>query len=106
MARDEPPVRELIDGVCLLLAGLLLLIPGFATDAIGLLLFVPPLRQQMGLRLWNWFQARPDVRFHTRHNGRPGSRHHRIIDGEFEEIDEDPANLPPPSASKSSKWGR
>jgi len=107
MARDEPPVRELIDGICLLLAGLLLLIPGFATDAIGLLLFIPPLRQWIGLRLWRWFKARPGVRFHTGHGGgqAPG-RGGGIIDGEFEEIDGDAPNLPPPPPAASSKWGR
>jgi UPF0716 protein FxsA len=97
-------VRELIDGICLLLAGLLLLIPGFATDAIGLLLFVPALRQRIGMWLWRWFKARPGVRFHTRHGGGPAASGDGIIDGEFEEVDEDAPNLPPPSAS--SKWGR
>ena len=38
------PGRELAHGLMLLLAGVLLLTPGFFTDAIGFLLFVPPLR--------------------------------------------------------------
>lgn len=38
------PGRELAHGVMILLAGLLLLIPGFATDIAGALLFLPPLR--------------------------------------------------------------
>ena len=42
------PGVELFETFCLLCAGLLLLIPGFLTDAIGLLLFLPPLRT--GLR--------------------------------------------------------
>ncbi len=102
MARDEPPVRELIDGMCLLLAGLMLLIPGFFTDAIGLLLFIPPLRRQIGLWLWRWFQTRPGVRVRTRF-GSPGARDD-IIDGEFEEVDPSKTNLPPPT--EPSKWGR
>ena len=32
-------------GICLLLAGALLITPGFLTDTLGLLLLVPPLRQ-------------------------------------------------------------
>ncbi len=44
LARHEPPVRELFDGTCILLGGALLLIPGFLTDVIGLLLLLPPLR--------------------------------------------------------------
>lgn len=38
------PSNELLDGVCLLLAGLLLVVPGFVTDAVGLLLLLPPFR--------------------------------------------------------------
>ena len=38
------PGRELAHGLMLLLAGVLLLTPGFFTDAIGFLLFLPPLR--------------------------------------------------------------
>ena len=38
------PSNEILDGVCLLLAGLLLVVPGFVTDVVGLLLLLPPFR--------------------------------------------------------------
>ena len=38
------PMAEVFDGLCLLVAGALLLTPGFVTDAAGLLLFVPAVR--------------------------------------------------------------
>ncbi|MEM6463687.1 MAG: FxsA family protein [Pseudomonadota bacterium] len=38
------PGRELVHGVMILIAGVLLLTPGFITDAIGFLLFVPAIR--------------------------------------------------------------
>ena len=38
------PGRELAHGLMLLLAGVLLLTPGFFTDAIGFALFLPPVR--------------------------------------------------------------
>jgi UPF0716 protein FxsA len=38
------PSNEILDGVCLLLAGLLLVVPGFVTDIVGLLLLLPPFR--------------------------------------------------------------
>jgi UPF0716 protein FxsA len=38
------PAKELADGVMLLVAGILLLTPGFVTDAIGFSLFLPPVR--------------------------------------------------------------
>ena len=41
------PGRELVHGAMILLAGFLLLLPGFVTDAIGFLLFVPAFRDWM-----------------------------------------------------------
>ncbi|AJY45191.1 exclusion suppressor FxsA [Martelella endophytica] len=38
------PGREMIHGAMIVLAGILLLIPGFVTDILGLLLFIPPVR--------------------------------------------------------------
>lgn len=38
------PGRELVHGVMIMIAGVLLLTPGFITDAIGFLLFVPAIR--------------------------------------------------------------
>ena len=42
------PGRELGDGAMIMAAGILLLTPGFLTDSIGFLLFVPAVRQ------WIW----------------------------------------------------
>jgi len=38
------PGADLLDGLWILVAGALLLIPGFVTDGIGLLLLLPPVR--------------------------------------------------------------
>jgi UPF0716 protein FxsA len=38
------PARELVDGALVLGAGVLLLVPGFVTDAVGLLVLFPPTR--------------------------------------------------------------
>lgn len=43
-AAREIPTNELIDGGLVLAGGLLLLIPGFVSDAFGLLLLFPPTR--------------------------------------------------------------
>lgn len=38
------PGRELVHGLMIMIAGVLLLLPGFITDALGFLLFLPPVR--------------------------------------------------------------
>jgi UPF0716 protein FxsA len=43
-AAGRTPKRELVHGVMLLFAAFLLIIPGFITDIIGLLLFIPAVR--------------------------------------------------------------
>jgi UPF0716 protein FxsA len=40
----EIPAAEAVDGALIAGAGLLLVVPGFVTDTIGLLLLLPPLR--------------------------------------------------------------
>jgi len=40
----EIPAGEAVDGALIAGAGLLLLVPGFVTDVVGLLLLLPPLR--------------------------------------------------------------
>ncbi|PSJ56376.1 FxsA family protein [Kumtagia ephedrae] len=50
VAEGRDPGRQLAHGVMILVAGILLIIPGFFTDIIGLLLFLPPVRD-LGWRL-------------------------------------------------------
>jgi UPF0716 protein FxsA len=50
------PAKEVVDGFLLLCAGGLLLVPGFVTDALGLLLLLPPVRaglRALLTRRWN-----------------------------------------------------
>lgn len=45
LSRGEAPVDAVFDGAFLLFAGALLLTPGFVTDGVGLLLFMPLVRR-------------------------------------------------------------
>lgn len=40
-ANGQMPGPQLIEGICILLGGILLFAPGFVTDAIGLFLIIP-----------------------------------------------------------------
>ena len=63
--------------VARVIAGLLFIIPGFLSDAIGLLLLLPPVRSWLGAKL-------PIARFSA---GRPPPRRYEtVIDGEAVEV--------------------
>ncbi|WP_413741611.1 FxsA family protein [Sodalis sp. RH15] len=51
IANGESPAAEMIKSVSVLLAGFLLLLPGFFTDFLGLLLLLPPVQTSLTLRL-------------------------------------------------------
>jgi len=53
LAKGQVPDRHLIEGMMLIMAGILLIIPGFVSDIFGILLFLPPVRAL----LW-WFMAK------------------------------------------------
>lgn len=87
------PLSPLAHGALIVVAGLLLLTPGFFTDTIGFLLMVPKIREmiiaQVGARVQvQSFSTRTD----HMHSTSRKSDHQTVIDGEFFEIDE---NAPP-----------
>jgi UPF0716 protein FxsA len=52
------PTAELVDGVLVLGAGLLLMVPGFVTDGLGLLVLFPPTRSLVRRYLRHRFDVR------------------------------------------------
>ncbi|MHC0052027.1 FxsA family protein [Actibacterium sp. D379-3] len=88
------PTEPLAHGAMILLAGALLLTPGFFTDVTGFLLLFPPFRALA----YRWLRSRVRVQSFTTaapHRGpaRPGGD---VIEGEFEELNgEKPANSGP-----------
>lgn len=88
MELGELPVQAAFDGLCLTAAGLLLVIPGFLTDILALLLLLPPVRS--GLRLW--IASRLTV-VQTQQSG--PSTGPVIIDGDYEIIEPKDKRLEP-----------
>jgi UPF0716 protein FxsA len=41
----RPPALEAVSGVLVLVGGLMMMLPGFATDTLGVLLIIPPIRR-------------------------------------------------------------
>jgi UPF0716 protein FxsA len=63
LSEGRVPHRELVDGFLLLLAGVLLIPPGFITDAIGILLLLPPVRIAVRAMLVRSFRRRTSFAF-------------------------------------------
>ena len=76
--QGDVPVLEVLDGVCLALAGILLIMPGFFTDGVGALFLIPTTRRALGVVLVArmWFSGR-----NTGPGGRGG-----FVEGDFEDV--------------------
>jgi UPF0716 protein FxsA len=66
------PGAALVEGAVVLVAGVLLLTPGFVTDAFGLVLLVPPVRRLVVGRSRRRFSARGPWRRHRASRQGPG----------------------------------
>lgn len=88
------PGRDLVHGVMILVAGVLLLTPGFITDAMGFALFVPQLRDAL------WRFARTRIRFQTVTMG-GAERPPETGDGGVIDLDEEDFKREP---DKTSPW--
>ncbi len=80
------PAMELVEGVFLLVAGVLLLTPGFFTDAVGFACLTPPLRRAVARHLI----ARGVIRAAGGTTHPAGARRGRrdAIEGEFRRVDD------------------
>ena len=79
MIQNKMPVYEIISGAALAFAALLLIIPGFATDFLGLLIIFPPSRKLMFRNLSDKFEKKSDIDKNIKKD---------FIEGEFEDKDE------------------
>ena len=76
LVKNELPIYEIISGAALTFAALLLILPGFATDLIGLLIIFPPTRKLLLKKV--------SVKYSKNNQTKQD-----FINGEFEDIDED-----------------
>ena len=78
IVKNELPVYEIISGAALAFAALLLILPGFATDFLGLLIIFPPTRKLIFKKV------------STKQN--PSSKKQTFINGEYEDIEDEDDN--------------
>lgn len=104
VTRGEAPLAAVAESMSLLIGGILMLIPGYITDGLGLLLFVPILRTIVGFAIMSQliknarfrdFLGRGDTDFYNTAKSRQWSSQQRedgnIIEGEAEEKSQDPS---------------
>ena len=61
VAAGRLPTDDLIEGVMIFVAGLVLLTPGFLTDALGFLILIPATRRLLRHYLVTWLKRRADL---------------------------------------------
>ncbi|WP_250157439.1 FxsA family protein [Tianweitania aestuarii] len=98
-AAGRVPGREVLHGFMILLAGILLLLPGFVTDILGLLLFIPAVRDGA----WNLLKNKLTVVTNVR-----GFRGRRAPADRVVDLDDEEFHRTEPRASDgkpgSSPW--
>lgn len=86
--QGEMPVREVFDGICLATAGVLLVLPGFFTDILAILLLLPPVRAALRLWLGQRVSAVAAARSsHPANDGAPGGGP-QVIEAEYRVIED------------------
>lgn len=91
LAKGEMPAIEILEGVFLLVAGALLLTPGFVTDAIGFACLTPPLRRWIIKKILAAGVLHGRVHsIHGKSNvySQSANNQGRVIDAEYRDLDD------------------
>ena len=76
LVKNELPAYEMISGAAIAFAALLLIIPGFATDALGFLILFPITRKFLFKKI-------------SKNISKSSTKKENFIDGEFQDIEDD-----------------
>jgi UPF0716 protein FxsA len=58
MQKGQPPGHAMLNGLCVLIGGLLLLMPGFFTDIVGITLLFPLTRPFYRVMMLKWLERK------------------------------------------------
>ncbi|MEM9332464.1 MAG: FxsA family protein [Pseudomonadota bacterium] len=86
----ELPGEDLVNGVMIMIAGVLLLTPGFVTDTIGFLLFFPPFRKVLWTSLASKVVIQTQSAFHRQNSDFRRPANEDIVDLDPSEFSEKP----------------
>jgi len=101
MAAGELPAMEMVENLGIVLGGVMMIIPGFITDFVGIFLLIPPVRRSL---LRHWFkvcgvQIRQtnvyEAEYHREDDWHGGQRHiQHTLDGEYTKDQDDHSDRP------------
>lgn len=98
------PGRDLVHGAMIVLAALLLLLPGFVSDILGLLLFIPAIRdlawKYLSQRIVILGSAGPFARGNGARSGPSGTRNPPVVDLDEKDYHREPDRKSPWSDQK------
>ena len=95
MAQGQMPAKQMFTGICVIIAGVLLLTPGIVTDVFGFLLLTPAVRNKMAATFASQAQVRlsqgmgqstfsAEFHSHQQHQHSERREEHTTIEGEYE----------------------
>ncbi|MEO2268676.1 FxsA family protein [Pseudoalteromonas pernae] len=100
MAQGQMPAEQMFTGICVIIAGVLLLTPGIVTDVFGFLLLTPAVRKRMSSAFASQAQVHMtqsggfSAHYHSSHTHQHSAQQHSVhtehsksnttIEGEFE----------------------
>ena len=114
LQQNQLPMEEVLTGICLLVAGALLLTPGFLTDTVGFALLVPPVRRFLGALVFGHFIERGRTSMRGAGSGPASDGSNAdprgpigagpVIDGDFHEVNSaSPDNNQPTESIEDSR---
>lgn len=89
LSQNRFPASSVLEGIILLVSALFLIIPGFVTDGLGIILLIPPLRHRLLkliLKLTQVPQSEPFEPEAQPAQTSPFKETDHIIDGEFRDL--------------------
>ncbi|WP_172565133.1 FxsA family protein [Vibrio navarrensis] len=95
LQQGELPAQQIVEGVMLAVAGVLLLTPGFMTDAMGMVVLLPAPRAALARVLMSKVVVKSSFTSHSSEQETFSHRHHdaersgQTFEGEFERKDDD-----------------
>ncbi|MFD3445336.1 FxsA family protein [Microbacteriaceae bacterium 4G12] len=58
LSRGQMPTESLLDGICILIGGILLVTPGYVTDLLGFLFLFPVTRRPLQYFMFRWIERK------------------------------------------------